>query len=53
MADKQAKELLLTKFNLCNVLLLIPKRGTINFPDNYDVTIGLNTEVVENFYNIN
>ena len=29
MADKQAKELLLTKFNLCNVLLLIPPRGTI------------------------
>ena len=34
-------------YNLADSLL-IPKRGTINFPDNYDVTIGLNTEVVEN-----
>ena len=28
--------------------LLIPKRGTITFPESYDVTIDLNSEVVDN-----
>jgi len=34
-------------YNLADSLL-IPKRGTINFPENYDVIIGLNTEIVDN-----
>ena len=34
-------------YNLADSLL-IPKRGNINFPENYDVIINLNTEVVDN-----
>ena len=34
-------------YNLADSLL-IPKRGTINFPENYDVIIDLNPEVVDN-----
>ena len=34
-------------YNLADSLL-IPKRGTITFPESYDVTIDLNSEVVDN-----
>ena len=34
-------------YNLADSLL-IPKRGTINFPEDYDVIIELTTEIVEN-----
>ena len=34
-------------YNLADSLL-IPKRGTINFPENYDVIINLNSEIVDN-----
>ena len=34
-------------YNLADSLL-IPKRGTINFPESYDIIIDLNSEVVDN-----